>query len=183
MPFKAPHEIDPAIIDGCKSNKRDCQEQLFKILYSPIFKTCMIYSSSKMQAEDYVHDGFIKIFQNIRKYNGTGNFEGWARRVVRNMIFDDLKKSKKFTFVDSSEVVDFSEPEMNGDYKGISTERMMEVLQSLPTCFRTVFSLKVFDGMTHEEIGTTLGISDGTSKSHYHRAKHKLINILNEEVC
>lgn len=178
-------EIDQTIINGCKAGKRGSQEQLFKLLYSPIFKTCMLYSSSRMQAEDFAHDGFIKIFQKVNQYNGTGSFEGWARRVVRNIIFDDLKNSKKFNFVDGDEIVDIpeSEPELIDNYKGISTEKMLSILQGLPTCFRTVFNLKVFDDMTHEEIGKTLGISDGTSKSHYHRAKNKILKAFNEEVC
>jgi RNA polymerase sigma-70 factor (ECF subfamily) len=186
MLVRKAHEIDPAIIEGCKANDKKSQEQLYKILYSTLLKTCMVYSSCRAQAEDYLHSSFIKIFQSVNKYSGSGNFEGWARRVVRNTIFDDLKIEKRLPLADESCVFEIPEvePEVPIDcYNGISMERIFNIIQSLSPGYRTVFNLRVFEGLEHQQIAETLKISEGASKSSYHRARLKIIEKLNEESC
>jgi len=175
-------EIDLTVINGCKLNKRKSQEQLFKLLYNPILRICMIYAHNRETAEDYLQNGFIKIFNNISKYDGKGNFEGWAKRVVRNMIFDELRIKKQFMFIDDLELTNIPEdvPEINEKYYNVNIEDIITIVQSLPTKLRTVFNLKVFENLTHKEISELLSISDGTSKAYYHRARIKIIERLNK---
>ena len=52
---------------------------------------------------------------------------------------------------------------------------MGELIRQLPTGYQTIFNLYAVEGYTHIEIGQLLGISEGTSKSQYARARHLLI--------
>ena len=52
--------------------------------------------------------------------------------------------------------------------------RLNQAVDSLPEGYRTVFILHDLEGYTHEEIGETLGIQAGTSKSQLFRARAKL---------
>ena len=53
-------------------------------------------------------------------------------------------------------------------------ERMARAIDSLADKYRTVFVMHDVEGYTHEEIGETLGIPVGTSKSHLFQARSKL---------
>ena len=62
--------------------------------------------------------------------------------------------------------------------------RLLEILQQeiqrLPDGFRVVFNLYAIEGFTHKEIGQQLGISIGTSKSQFSRAKKLLQKKVNK---
>ena len=67
------------------------------------------------------------------------------------------------------------------DSKAVSnmeTAYLMNILQELPTGYRTVFNLYAIEGYSHKEIGKMLGVTDVTSRTQYSRAKQYLLKIL-----
>ncbi|MDX5478262.1 MAG: sigma-70 family RNA polymerase sigma factor, partial [Cyclobacteriaceae bacterium] len=56
----------------------------------------------------------------------------------------------------------------------ISAEELLALVQDLPPAYRIVFSLYAVEEYTHKEIAEHLGISEGTSKSNYAKARAKL---------
>ena len=73
------------------------------------------------------------------------------------------------------------------DYKNdpdplYSIEGIKRAMNELPSGFRTVMSLYLFEGYDHKEISEIMGITESTSKSQYKRAKDKLKTILRQEV-
>ena len=63
----------------------------------------------------------------------------------------------------------------------INAGELLQLIQTLPTGFRTVFNLYAIEGYTHQEIATIMHISDGTSKSQYSRARQWLQQKLNKK--
>jgi RNA polymerase sigma-70 factor, ECF subfamily len=59
---------------------------------------------------------------------------------------------------------------------------LLQLVQELPTIYRMVFNLYVFEGMKHKEISKLLGISEGTSKSNLHDARIILQKKLKESL-
>ena len=57
----------------------------------------------------------------------------------------------------------------------LDARQLSDLIRQLPTGFQTIFNLYAIEGYTHAEIGQMLGISDGTSKSQYARARYLLI--------
>lgn len=62
----------------------------------------------------------------------------------------------------------------------LDAKQLAEIIRQLPTGYQTIFNLYAVEGFTHGEIGEMLGISDGTSKSQYARARHLLIEWLDK---
>ena len=56
------------------------------------------------------------------------------------------------------------------------------VLETIPKSYRTVMAMYYYDDLTHKEIAKRLKINEGTSKSHLHRAKHKIIKVLKNKI-
>ena len=67
-------------------------------------------------------------------------------------------------------------PEIN-----IHTKDLIDLIRQLPPGYQTIFNLHAIDGFTHKEIGSLLGIQEGTSRSQYMRARIILINWLKKQ--
>ena len=63
----------------------------------------------------------------------------------------------------------------------LSAEDLMNKIQRLPSGYRTIFNLYAVEGYNHIEISKDLGISVGTSKSQYSRARALLRKMIEEE--
>ncbi len=70
------------IIEGCKKGKRRSQEMLYQHYSGKMYAVCLYYAGDKTEAEDFLHNGFIKVFQNIKQYKATGVFDAWMRKIL-----------------------------------------------------------------------------------------------------
>jgi len=164
--------IDDLILK-CKQQDKKAQELLYRTFSPKFFVLCLKYCSSYEQAKDSLHDGFIKIYQNLNKYTGKGSFEGWMTRIMINNAINEYQGKSVFISIEDS---DFQEDnlDLEQDYSDLSFNFLMEIIQLLPDQYRLVFCLYVLDGFSHKEISQTLNISIGTSKSNLSRARLKL---------
>ncbi len=69
------------IIEDCKKGKTNAQAAIYNIFAGKMFALCLRYSKNRQEAEDNLHDGFIKIFKVIKDYKYKGSFEGWIRKI------------------------------------------------------------------------------------------------------
>ncbi len=176
---------DNRLADGCKAGDREAMKALYERYYSSMLGVCMRYSTNFADAEDFVQDGFIKIFKDIHSFKNKGSLEGWIRRVIVNSVLMQLRKKKKEYAYDNMETVTdetVDEPmidELSGEEKfdvlDFSKEEVIGIVQTLPDGFRQVLNMYVIDGYKHREIASILNISVGTSKSQLNRAR-KLMN-------
>lgn len=52
-------------IQGCRLGKRQAQEALYKFFAAKMLGVCARYATDKMEAEDMLQNGFIKVFDKI----------------------------------------------------------------------------------------------------------------------
>ena len=159
-----------ALIIGCINEKRDSQELLFRMYSAKMFALCLYYSKNKTDAEDYLHNGFIKVFQNIKQYKEKGSFEGWLRKVFINTILEDFRKMN-IRPIDIDHETDIKHSYDGNIISQLSSEELIKKIQELSPAYRMVFNLYAIEGYTHREISIMLGISEGTSKSNLARAR------------
>jgi RNA polymerase sigma-70 factor (ECF subfamily) len=69
----------------------------------------------------------------------------------------------------------YEEEEEEFDFK---PHQIIEAMQQLSPAYRTVFNLFVFENYTHQDIADALGISVGTSKSNYAKARKNMKKLL-----
>ena len=60
------------LIAGCAKGDRKCQQVIYEKFYAKMMGVCLRYVRNKQEAQDLVHDGFIKVFETIYKYNYSG---------------------------------------------------------------------------------------------------------------
>src|SRR5271165_4215750 len=83
------------LIKSCKAGERKAQELLYKRFAPKMLGVCCRYASDKMEAEDMMQNGFIKVFQKITDYRGEGSFEGWVRRIMVHSSIEFYRKHNK----------------------------------------------------------------------------------------
>ena len=172
------------LIKACKKQDTNAQRELYETFAPRMMGLCMMYCKNSDAAQDMLHDGFIKVFTQIKKYSGHGSFEGWMRRVFVNTILEQFRKEKRELQLISEmeivaeKVVDENLEQLFND--SITEETLLKMIQELPDGYRTVFSLYVFEDMPHREIAKKLGIKEAASRSQYSRAKSVLKDKINE---
>jgi RNA polymerase sigma-70 factor (ECF subfamily) len=168
------------IIKGCLKNDRASQKILYEQHYSKMLGVCLRYAKDKDEAKDILHEGFMKVFTNLKNFNGTGSLEGWIRRIMVNTSIDHLRKNKQNYLIVSTVYANEKasglkdETEDEDIFANIDKEEILKAVQALTPAYRTVFNLYVIEELTHKEIAELLEISEGTSKSNLSKAKFNL---------
>jgi RNA polymerase sigma-70 factor (ECF subfamily) len=159
------------LINSCVKQNRPAQEALYNLYSKTLFVLSLKYCSNEKEAEDNVHNAFIEIFTNIKKFDNKGSFEGWMKRITINKAIDSYKKSYKLEQLHD----DYQDEVLvNDDDIKCSLDQLLKIIQELPNQYRLVFNLYELDDYSHRQIATMLSISESTSKSNLHRAKQIL---------
>lgn len=168
------------VIKGCRQQKRNSQNRLYRLFYAYGMSICIRYVDSEDVAISLLNEGFLKVFRNIKKYNPDKPFKPWFRKILVNTAINHIKKEKKFKLeVEMDEAKNV--PQKEDALSQIAYKELIILVKSLSTAYRTVFNLYVIDGFKHHEISDKLGISVATSKSNLSRARAKLRELLHEE--
>ncbi len=166
------------ILKLCLKGDPKGQRALYEKYKTAMFRMCLRYSRDRPEAEDLLQDGFIKVFQDLPKFRNTGALGGWIRRVILNVALQHVRKKKDFFIDMPTEQIPENFSEEINEYQRLDAKVMTQILQELPTGYRTVFNLYVIEGYTHKEIGEILSISPNTSKSQLHKSKALLRRML-----
>ena len=162
------------LIEKSKSGDRTAQQQLYQKLTIPMMGVCMRYMRHQEDAEDVLLEGFYKVFSNLTdfRYESEIAFFGWVKRIMINEALMKLRKNKDIQWMAINEELD-EEVDIS-PLEGLNTAYLLNLIQSIPIGYRTVFNLYEIEGYSHEEIAKKLGISNGTSKSQLFKAKKLL---------
>lgn len=166
------------LITRCKANERKAQELLYKQFASKMLGVCLRYATDRMEAEDMLQNGFIKVFQKIEDYRGDGSFEGWIRRIMVHSSIEYYRKYHKMVqLVDLEAGAETSAVNPLAASK-LAADDLMALIQQLAPGYRIVFNLYAIEGYSHREIAEMTGITEGASKSQLSRAR----SVLKEQV-
>jgi RNA polymerase sigma-70 factor (ECF subfamily) len=167
------------IIQECASGNVRAQETLYRMFAPKMFGVCLRYSKDRTEAEDNLQEGFIKVFQYIKKFRHEGSLEGWIRRIMVNVSLARFRKQNVMYPVE--DVTIYDQPNFSDNIiEKISADELIALIQELPPRYRMVFNLFVMEDMNHKEISEIMQISEGTSKSNLARAKDILKRKVNK---
>lgn len=135
---------------------------------------CLRYCDSREEAEDVMQDGFVKVFEKIGQWQGRGPLGGWIRTVMVNTALTQLRSRNKWrNSVDLDAAEEVNADEVDAVSKMNETS-LLNLIEKMPTGYRTVFNLFAIEGYGHQEIAEAMGISESTSKTQFLKAKNWL---------
>ena len=170
------------LIEGCVSENRQSQNQLYNLLMPKMFVVCLRYSKNRVEAEEILQEGFIKVFEFIQQYKFNGPFEGWVRKIMVNCALEKYRSKRQMHAVVNIDTIAVEQIGNEDIISQIGTKELLKMVQQLSPAYRTIFNLYVLEGMKHREIAAHLGISEGTSKSNLSDARAFLQKAVNNSL-
>lgn len=159
------------LIQACINGDRHSQNKLYELFGPKMFSVCIRYSKNREEAEEIVQEGFIQVFRSLRNFEFAGSFQGWIRKIMVYSAIQYYRSKSKMHPVINIESVNAEEQGSENILTQLGKKELLKMVQQLPTAYRMVFNLYVFEGMKHREIAGLLNIAEGTSKSNLFDAK------------
>lgn len=168
------------LVKDCLRQKPEAQRKLYEHYSALMLGVCYRYTKSMKDAEDVLQEGFVKVFLGLKQYKFEGELGAWIRRIMVNTALNFLKRNRKYR-----DEMYFTEQPLHpvadqNPLISLQAKELAEMIRQLPPGYQTIFNLHAVEGFTHVEIGEMLGISDGTSRSQYARARAILIGWLED---
>ena len=164
-------EQEQLLVKECLKNNRASQKQLYNQFADVMLGVCYRYTKSLADAEDVLQEGFIRVFKNLHQFKFEGELGAWIRRVMVTTALNYLKRNAKYQNDLAFEKLDLHPVTADNPEITLNTKELASLIQQLPSGYQTIFNLYAVEGYTHVEIGELLGITDGTSRSQYARAR------------
>lgn len=153
--------------------ERWAQQQLYKEYYGKMMGICLRYAGSQDEALDLLHEGFIKVFNNIGRYQPGTSLVAWIRTVMVNTCIDFYRKAIRRRTDDLNEAYTLHTDDPDA-LSHLTEQEILAAVQTLSPAYRAVFNLYVLEGYSHKEIGDALQITESTSRSNLVKARIKL---------
>ena len=173
---------DLELMKLCRQNNVGGFSELYRRHSKPVFNSILRLIIDFAQAEDLLQEVFLTLYQEIMKGKQIEHFGGFSKRVAVNKAISFLRQNKRaLVFEDYHENI-VEEDTENEDYFDLRVEEVKKAINSLPDGFKTVINLYLIEDLSQEEIAELLGISHTTVRTQYHRAKKKILSLLQKEV-
>lgn len=174
---------DTQLVAECIQGNYRAQKALYHQHSGMMMGVAMRFSSCKSEAEDILQDSFITVFSKLEQFKNKGALGAWLRKIVVNTALMRIRKNKHIQLhIQLDESLAIEEVSEDALSKMCAKELMYKI-QRLAPGFRTIFNLYAIEGYTHPEISQELGISVGTSKSQYSRARALLKIMIEKEIA
>lgn len=186
---------DSVLVKLCQKGDCDAMERLIIKYQNRIYNIILKICANTEDAAELTQDTFVKVIENIGKFEGKSSFYTWLFRVAVNLTLSWCKRNVKLGFrsIDSeyteaegaesqslkdvladSNVPPVSELAENRELCRI----VMNLLMKLDDPQRTVLVLRDIEGMDYAQIAKVLDVELGTVKSRISRARANLRDIM-----
>jgi len=166
--------------------------KFFEILISRYEKKLQNYifrisNFSIEDVEEILQDVFLKVWKNLREFDGKLKFSSWIYRITHNETISVFRKFKSHgddnkIFIDD-EIFDIPDKKnflQELDIK-FSGEKIKKILNDLPKKYREILVLKFLEEKNYDEISDILRIPPGTVATNINRAKKKFREIVDKQ--
>ncbi|MEA2336893.1 MAG: hypothetical protein QOE82_900 [Thermoanaerobaculia bacterium] len=130
-------------------------------------------------AQDVLQETYLKIFEGKARFDGRSTLKTWLFAVIRRTAAARRRvrwlRDLRFISRDVSDVADGRESAERGVIHSERTAALLRALTHLARRQREVIELVFYHDMTIEEAARVVGVSVGTARVHYHRAKQRLL--------
>jgi len=168
---------DEQILAGMHNT--DTQEQAFRALMTKYQERLYLHirrmKIEHTDADDVLQNTFIKVFRNIKKFQGKSELYTWLYRIATNeaITFLRQKKRRQSTSIDDESTT--YQLEADTWFDGNEAQRKLKAaIDTLPNKQQRVFNMRYFDEMTYKDISAAVGTSVGGLKASYHHAVKKI---------
>lgn len=150
-------------------------EQIWQEFHQKLLNFIKVRINNSLDAEDILHDIFIKIENDLDKLKTIKNLENWVYRITRNTIIDYYRTKKEY----------FELPEWlestTESFESIDISSCIEgLITKLPKIYQTAIQKAEIEGLSQKELARIENISISGAKSRIQRGRLLLKEILHD---
>jgi len=177
---------EKALVERCRRGEDEAWRELVDRFGQRIYSVAYHFTLKREDAEELAQEIFLKIFENLHRYDGGFPLVAWIVSVSRNLCIDRYrrrKREKSFRFVSDEAVAPMLTARDDPAADALQKERaklLFSALAEIPEDLAEVLVLRDLDGLAYEEIGRALALPDGTVKSRLFRARAEVTRRIRE---
>jgi RNA polymerase sigma-70 factor (ECF subfamily) len=180
-------------IEGSRISRDNAVKVLYDRYAPVLLGLCCRYCANREDAEDVLHEGFIKIIRHLSSFEERkeGSLLAWMKKIMVNTALNQIRDRNRKAFMEEpAHIAGEQDEPADADLFGpiiteLGKERLLQMITSLPAGYRAVFNLYVFEEFSHKEIAQALHFTESTSKSQLSKARallrHKIEEALQSE--
>lgn len=167
------------IIQQCKKNDYAAQLEVYNLYKNMLYNSCYRILKNKEDAEDCMHDAFIKGFQKIQQVADDMHIGAWLRRIAINTSLDKIRKEKNTFWAEETKEIEAEVEEIEiKEAEEISIDFIKECINQLKEKYRIILILYLIENYNHREIAALLNLNESTVRNQYARGKSQLAAVL-----
>lgn len=149
--------------------------QQFDVYNKKIYDFLYFRVQHKQTAEDLTSAVFTKALQAIKQFDSKkAAFSTWLYQIAKHTLIDHFR-----VFKSAQNIEDIWDLSSNVDIErdadtAILLEKVQVLMKKLPVLQRDILAMRLWDGLSHAEISSILGITEGNCKVSFGRAVGKL---------
>jgi RNA polymerase sigma-70 factor (ECF subfamily) len=177
---------DNDLVDRCREGNDDAWRELVDRLGQKVYSVAYHFTLKREDAEELAQEIFLKIFENLHRYDGGYPLVAWVVSLSRNLCIDRYRRRKRersFRFVSDDAVLPLLKSGDDPAAEAVRKERtklLFWALAEIPEDLAEILVLRDLDGLAYEEIGRALALPDGTVKSRLFRARAEVARKIRE---
>lgn len=177
------------LLNKCRTGDRRAWDLLVETYWQRLFGYALRATNNQEIARDLVQETFLRIVQNLERYDDQGKFEAWMFRILVNLVRDNSRmmtrrpiRSTVINHQGGGELTD----ELPGKLRAPAdsyehsenVDRLLNAIERLPDMDRQVLMLRHYADMPFKEIAKVLNCPLGTVLARTHRALGKLRTLM-----
>jgi RNA polymerase sigma-70 factor, ECF subfamily len=164
---------DTTLMEQCIKGNRQAFETLLGRYEKPVYNAAYRMLHSRDDARDVTQTVFLKVYENLDRYDPKYRFFSWIYRIALNESVNVLKKSSRLEALNTETISQTQGPEQQASSEQLR-EGVQTALMAIKSDYRSVVVLKHFLGCSYTEIGEILDIPEKTVKSRLYTARQLL---------
>ncbi len=165
------------LVLACRNHDQEACRQLYDKFAPTMLGVCMRYTHDRDTAQDILHDGFIKVFANLKHLRTPESLSTWIRSIMVNTALDTIRKTINTVSIDNLTIDPSYTTDMQ-EFDHIDTETIVKALQQLPAMQRFAFNLCEIEGYSEKDAAEYLRVQPGTVRAYCCRARQILQKLL-----
>ena len=149
-------------------------DSFFRACYLPVLRTVFLVVHDRALAEDVTQEAFYRLLKHWRSVSAYELPEAWVRRVAIRVAVREVQRASARVVKERTELVE--------RYDDLPDPDVARAVRELSPMQRTAVALYYWEDRPVAEIADLLEVSEATVKQHLHRARHRLAELLKEEV-
>lgn len=174
-----------SIIEACilslQEGDMDAMDLLYETIKTDVYAFALAKVCDKFDADDILHDTFIRIYENAKLYVPAGKPLAWVFTIESNIINRYFQVRNRSVPLDEEIVLNTISDDYDNETHSMKMENIEQMLKHLNEFEREVIMLHIVSDLKFREIASQLNKPLSTILSKYNRAIKKLQNIIKEE--